>query len=80
MTAKEVCDFKWYYKNRSTPARYMSFFLLEMIHPLLKDRSQISLLNFTNGGKCIAEHFVNESIKRKQIILVKKFEKIMTCE
>lgn len=46
-----------------------------MSHPLLKDRSQISLLNFTNGGKCIAENFVNESIKRKQIILVQKFEK-----
>eukprot|EP00105_Crassostrea_gigas_P025419 XP_011445995.1 PREDICTED: uncharacterized protein LOC105341265 [Crassostrea gigas] len=35
----------------------------EIIQPLLKDRSQISLLNFTNGGKCIAENFVNESIK-----------------
>lgn len=33
------------------------------------------MLNFTNGGKCIAENFVNESIKRKQIILVQKFEK-----
>lgn len=46
-----------------------------MIQPLLKDRNQISLLNFTNGGKCIAENFVNESIKRKQIIFVQKLEK-----
>lgn len=49
-----------------------------MIQPLLKDRSQISLLKFTNGGKCIAEKFVDESIKRKQIVLVQKFEKMMT--
>lgn len=50
-----------------------------MIQPLLKDRNQISVLNFTNGGKCIAENFVNESIKRKQIIFVQKLEKkIMT--
>lgn len=46
-----------------------------MIQPLLKDGSQIALLNFTNGGKCIAENFVNESIKRKQIIFVQKLEK-----
>lgn len=50
-----------------------------MIQPLLKDKNQISVLNFTNGGKCIAENFVNESIKRKQIIFVQKLEKkIMT--
>lgn len=35
----------------------------EMIQPLLKDRGQISLLNFTNGGKCIAQKFVDKSIK-----------------
>lgn len=35
----------------------------EMIQPLLRNRSQISVLNFTNGGKCIAENFVNKSIE-----------------
>lgn len=35
----------------------------DMSQPLLKDESQIALLNFTNGGKCISEKFVSGAIK-----------------